>query len=136
MWGTGAPRGWKIVRQALPVGVAGLTDWRTLTITISPEYPAAYQRMAFVHECVHVERGPVLDRRWTAAEERAVEKETARRLIALDDLAEAMVESDCVGHLAETLHVDTDTLLVRLADLRPAERAHIQRRLASVLRAA
>ena len=49
------------------------------------------------------------------------------------DLGEALAESDLLGHVAETLHVDPDMLTVRLAHLHPAERAYLKRRLHDAL---
>lgn len=110
----------------------GETCWPASTVTIDPTYPPPAQRCTLAHELIHVERGPVLDEPvLTAREELAVEKETARRLIDVRDLGEAMAESDQLGHVAELLHVDPDTLTVRLTHLHPAERAYLKRRLAA-----
>ncbi len=99
-------------------------------ITVNPDYPETVQRCTLVHELVHVERGPVLDEPGLAGrEELAVRKIAARRLINIRELGEAMAESDQLAHVAELLHVDSDTLTVRLNHLHPAERAYLNNRL-------
>lgn len=126
------PPGWDVSWAFLPWPTTGLTSWRHHTITIDPICPPEMQRCTLAHELIHVERGPVLDEPTLAArEELAVEKETARRLIGVRELGEAMVESDRLGHVAELLGVDPDTLTVRLTHLHPVERAYLRQRLAA-----
>lgn len=104
--------------------------WPTMTITIDPRCPAASQRCTLEHERIHIERGPAPDDEvLTAREELAVEKAVARRLIDVRELGEALAESDNLGHVAELLRVDPDTLTVRLKHLHPAERAYLKQRL-------
>ena len=124
------PDGWTLKYQPLPGRTLGETVWPTKTITIDPRCPPASQRCTLVHEMLHVERGPLPDEITLAArEELAVEKATARRLIDTRELGEALAESDHLGYVAERLHVDPDTLTVRLRHLHPAERAYLRRRL-------
>ena len=124
------PEGWTLEYQPLPGRTLGTTTWASRTITIDPRIPAAAARCTLCHELVHVERGPVPSEAvLRAREELAVEKESARRLISIRALGEAMAESTHLGHVAETLHVDPDTLTVRLRHLHPAERAYLKHRL-------
>ena len=127
------PEGWTLRRRPLPGTQLGETHWPSMTITVDPRIPAAAQRCTLAHEIVHVERGqvpaePVL----AAREELAVERETARRLIGIRPLGEAMAESDHLGHVAELLDVDPDTLACRLRWLHPSERHYLRRRLAQL----
>lgn len=127
-----APDGWVLEFAPLSGRKLGEVCWSTKTITIDPRIPPAAQRCTLVHELVHVDRGPSPAPQFDAKEELAVERAAARRLIDIRDLAEAMAESESPGHIAELLEVDTDTLLIRLAYLHPAERAHLRRRLGRV----
>ncbi|MDR1078349.1 MAG: hypothetical protein LBL55_06780 [Propionibacteriaceae bacterium] len=86
---------WIVQHAPLPEGVWGETNWSTRTITIDSRLPAAAERSTRAHEFVHVSRGPVpADPALAAREELVVEKITARKLIDIHDLAEAIVESD------------------------------------------
>src|SRR6478735_535230 len=73
-------------------GRMGLWDERTRTIWLDAGLSSAERRCTLVHELVHAERGdvpcghPLLDRR----QERRVEREAARRLVALEALADAV----------------------------------------------
>ena len=125
------PEGWRLAHAHLPGAQVGDTCWPAQLVTIDPRTPPAVQRCTLAHEIVHIERGPSPGRPFDAAEELAVEKATARRLIDVRDLGEALAESEpgAICHVAELLHVDPDTLAVRLAHLHPAERAYLLRRL-------
>jgi hypothetical protein len=124
------PDGWRLQYRPLPGRLLGETVWPTMTITIDPRCPAASQRCTLQHELIHIERGPVpRDAVLAAREDLAVEKAAARRLIGVRGLGEALAESDHLGHVAELLHVDPDTLTVRLNHLHPAERAYLKNRL-------
>lgn len=128
----GIPEGWRLAWVDLPGRTVGETCWTTRTITIDPRIPAAARRCTLTHELVHVERGPIPAPAYQAREEVAVERETARRLIGLHDLAEALAESDQPGHVAELLDVDLDTLAARLSALDPDEHAYLCERLGVV----
>lgn len=123
------PEGWSVVRGVLPAGIAGATDWRTNTVYVDPRYRPVVQRCTLTHELVHVERGPSLAPQYDAPEELVVRKIAARRLIDIRELGEALAESDSLGHVSDVLHVDHDTLMIRLKYLHPAERAYLRRRL-------
>lgn len=136
-WGFPIPSEWQVVGTELPRDVVGLTSWPEQVIAISPDYPPAYQRMALMHELVHVERGPVLNEPALAAREEAVvERETARRLIDVEDLAECLREVSHLDgrrrrlHAAEVLHVDPETMNHRFTALTRRERTYLRARLA------
>lgn len=97
------------------------------TITLHPLLTQAERRSTLTHELVHLERGPVpahLEQR----EEAVVEAIAARRLLGLDDLADAIVWHDGVAHsgMADDLWVDRAILLARIRDLTDDERAYIE----------
>ncbi len=124
------PDGWTLNHASLPGRKLGETCWSTRRVTIDPKYPEVVQRCTLAHELVHVERGPVLNEPGLAGrEELAVRKITARRLIQIHDLGEALAESRELPCAAELLDVDVFTLRTRLAHLHPAEVHYLRRRL-------
>lgn len=97
------------------------------TITLHPLLTQAERRSTLAHELVHLERGqppPHL----AAREEQLVEEIAARRLVGLDDLADAIVWHDGQAHddMADDLWVDRAILVARIRALRPDERAYIE----------
>lgn len=83
-------------------------------------------RATVTHEGVHVERGPV-PKHLTDREERTVERETARRLIGIRELARALQESDDADTIAAWLEVPVWLVWSRLNALHPSERHFIRR---------
>jgi hypothetical protein len=55
----------------------------------------------------------------------------ARRLISLSELADALVWAWHTGEIAETLHVDEDTVCARILGLTAPEKDFIERRVAA-----
>ncbi len=86
----------------------------------------AERRVSLTHELIHRERGETCGS-VSAAEEEQVRRLTARRLISLERLADAMAWTTDTWELAETLWVDTDTVQARLEHLHPAEVHHLRR---------
>lgn len=90
----------------------------------------AQRRCTVSHEVIHAERGDTscgpgrLGRR----QERQVEHESARRLITIDDLVEALMWSQDERELADQLWVDVATIRVRLQSLTPEEHEEIVQR--------
>lgn len=95
------------------------------------------RRCVLAHELVHAEhddpncatQGPdgVRIARWI---ERRAERTAARRLIDLDELAEAIAWAPlCPEQVADQLDVTTDVLLVRLRQLTAREKDYIESRL-------
>lgn len=107
----------------------GETDFEANTISLRRGMTWAERRTTVLHECLHVERGPVLlsmaDR-----EELRVEKETARLLLPdLHTIGDALVWARDLAEAAEELGVDEHLLEVRLNHLHPAERGWLKQRL-------
>lgn len=96
------------------------------TIILHPLLTQAERRSTLAHELVHLERGPAPPH-LAAREELIVEEIAARRLVDLDDLADAIAWHDGHAHdgMAEDLWVDRAILLARIRALNDEERAHI-----------
>lgn len=110
----------------LPPGRLGDTDGCN-RIRLAPDLLQTERRCTLTHELIHLERGDV---DCTVADEQRVRRETARRLITLPRLADALLWA---GHnleeAADELWVDQDTLAARLEHLHPSERGYLLRRL-------
>ena len=123
------PDGWQLAWRPLPGHQLGEVSWPSQTITIDPRIPAIAKRCTLTHEAIHIERGPSPAMAYDDAEELAVQKATARRLVDVRDLGEALAERPCVLHAADVLEVTPSVLETRLRWLHPAERAYLIRRL-------
>lgn len=89
----------------------------------------AQRRSTVLHECLHVERGPVLST-LAAREELRVERETARLLLPdISDIGDALVWARDLAEAADDLWVDPQLLRCRLENLHPAERHYLHHRL-------
>lgn len=120
--GAGLPEGWRIDWQVMPV--RGWCDWESLRIVLHPGLTSSELRCVLAHEIVHAERGPFPE--WARArEERIVDAEAARRLINLDDLADALAWAAHPGEVAELLDVDHHALRARIEGLTQQERAEL-----------
>lgn len=97
------------------------------TITLHPLLTQAERRSTLAHELVHLERGPAPTHH-QAREELVVEEIAARRLVDLDELADAIVWHDGHAHdeMADDLWVDRAMLLARIRSLDVGERAYIE----------
>lgn len=121
---------WTLFFAALPEGVLGFTCWRTRSVTLCRGMSQAQRRSTIAHELEHIRTGPAHpDQVLQAKDELAADKASARRLVDLRALGEAMAWSEDVDEIADELWVDRETVLTRLAHLHPAERAYLQRRL-------
>lgn len=89
------------------------------------------KRCALAHELAHRERGDraCADGRAARRQELAADQWAARWLIGIEPLAEALRWTSCEVEAAAELWVTLHLLRVRLADLEPAERRHLRRRL-------
>lgn len=117
--------GWRIDWAFVPG--RGRCIWDEQRIIIEPGLPWRLERSVLSHEAVHAERGPYP--RWLyRREEEEVSRESARRLIPIRALAEALAWSLHADVVAEELDVDVPTLMARIRGLHPAERAFILRR--------
>lgn len=124
---------WIVRQERLPGTLLGDISFPDHTIRIDVDLPPAVRRSTLAHELVHARRGPLPANPVLAArEEHAVDKAAARWLINLDDLGEALAESDDLYQVAELLDVDPDTLRTRLEHLHPSEKAFLRRRLQKI----
>lgn len=111
--------------RELPATVWGLQAGNR--IWLCRKLNQARRRCTLTHEIIHLERGPVpTDPAALAREERAVAALSARRLIPLPDLAEALRWTRDPHELAEHLWVDVPTLQDRMAHLDPVEVAQLE----------
>lgn len=123
------PEGWQLVRARLAPGQLGETHWPSRTITLTLGLPYAAKRCTLLHECIHVERGPSPAKAYDDREEAVVQRITARRLIDLRALAEALAESCDRLHVADLLEVTPAVLDTRLRCLHPSEVHYLRERL-------
>jgi len=86
-------------------------------------------RSTLAHELVHAERGDVglSEAALNARQELLVEREAARRLISLQELADAVRWTCHPGEVADLLRVDLGTLRARLECLTDDERLALDR---------
>ena len=113
----------------LPSGYRGLLT--RAGIYLDCRLSQAGRRCTLGHEIVHLERGPVPDHpHFATLEEHAVNVITARRLIRLNHLVDALTWTQHPNELAEELWVDTDTVTTRMQHLTTRERAYIESELA------
>lgn len=103
----------------------GWWDGETRTLALHKRQSQRQMRCTLAHELEHAKRGdvcsavmsPVLATR----QEIAASVRAARRLIPLDTLVAALLWSQDERELAEELHVDEDTMRIRLLTLTPEE---------------
>ena len=105
---------------ALPGGALGITRWSDRTIWLMPNLTQVQRRCVLEHERQHILRGPAGQ---GDDEERAVEISTARALITLDDLVDAVRWSTHLREVADHCWVTLDVLSCRVRHMHPAERA-------------
>ncbi|GAA2180977.1 hypothetical protein GCM10009785_14000 [Brooklawnia cerclae] len=121
---------WTLRWAPLPGDLRGYTDWDARCVVLDDHLLQVERRVTICHETVHIERGPIpSDPVLVAREESAVEQETARRLIDVHDLGEALAWAHSLDEAADELWVDGDTLRVRLEHLDPVELDYLHHRL-------
>lgn len=113
-------------RWRLPDGQYGAYDEAGKTIYLCRSLTQRERRGTLTHELLHVRRGQPAGDQWLIdKEERTVDELSARLLIDLDALIDAL--SWCQGRAglecADELWTDVDTLATRLASLTDEERA-------------
>ena len=123
-----AHEGWRLVRH--DGGERGVTLFAERKVSLRRGLTQVQRRCTILHECLHVERGPVLNG-MLEAEELRVRRETARLLmpdirVVGDSLAWAQSNEEA----AHELWVTPDCLADRLGALHPVERHWLRRRLA------
>lgn len=105
-------------------------------IVIDDRLDRVQRRCALEHELQHAEAGDCRitgtpdAARLTARRERETDARAARRLIDVDELADALAWALCVEELAEVLDVDVRTARARVLALTEAEKREIAARLA------
>lgn len=121
----------EVVYTRLPAGLGGLYDHPTRTIFIDDRLNCGARRATEEHERVHAERGDSRceDPWFNTKQENLVENETARRLIPVEELAEALVWCRDDHELAEYLEVDRKLILARRKILTEIEIAYINERI-------
>lgn len=109
----------------LPGRLRGFCDHDARTIWISKRLRQRERNKVLQHELIHMDRGPVFACH-QFDEERAVERETARSLIPLDALCDALRWSRDLYDIADVLHVPAYLIKVRWESMKhPAERAAV-----------
>ncbi|MFH5231933.1 hypothetical protein [Antrihabitans spumae] len=128
---------WRHLRDRYPhvavaypdrVDLGCLGGWTVDGIDIDCTSNQAERRCTLTHEIVHAERGPVPDDPYLGPkEERIVERITARRLIELDALIDALAwnRHRVDAETAVELWVDLPTLRTRVQNLTDDERRYI-----------
>lgn len=115
-------------KHKLPTGHRGILTHHG--IYLDCRLGQAGRRCTLTHEIVHLERGPVPDHpHYAAIEEHLVNVISARRLITLPPLIDALVWTQHPHELAEELWTDYDTVTTRVQHLTHEEHAHITREL-------
>ena len=106
--------------------------WHEDGLEICSTLSQAERRCTLTHEIVHLERGPVSeDAHYAQREEKIVDCITARRLISLEQLIDALVWNRHRINVdtAEELWVDVPTLLNRVQNLTKGEKKYINEEL-------
>lgn len=120
---------WELVwTHDLPDGELGLTSHSERRIYLAHGQDQVERRCTIDHEVEHARRGEV-PAHLQAREERLIDEISARRLIPLECLADAMLWSDDEHQIADELWVDTDTLRARMFSLTSDETAALNARL-------
>lgn len=120
---------WLIAWAHLPGEVMGLTHHEARVIVLDRRLTQAERRCTLAHELQHVEHGPAPDDPvLIARDELRVDRATARRMIPIHALGDALSWSTRDVEVADELWVDVPTLQARLRSLHPSERAYLLRR--------
>lgn len=111
----------------------GYYDPDTHVIWLDARLSQAEMRSTLAHEALHAARGdePCVSPWHEAKQERLVDGLAARRLIALDALADALAWAENEWEVAEVLWVDVATVRTRIDGLDAGEREHIEERIAA-----
>jgi hypothetical protein len=110
-------------------GDPGVTDFVDATVSLRRGMTQAQRRTTVLHECLHVERGPV-PVTLAGREELRVEKETSRLLLPdLEAVATVLEWAHDLHEAAAELWVDEQALRVRLEHLTASERRWLADRL-------
>jgi antirestriction protein ArdC len=112
---------------ALPEGLLGEYDADLHLVRLDPRQPSWQYRSTLAHEAAHARHGHRLtgDLRLDAGMERQAEREAACRLIALDDLMDAVAWCESLSEVAYELHVDPALVVARVECLAPEDQEQI-----------
>lgn len=119
---------WDVVFSPLPPGLIGATDTTARRIHLDSRMLQAQRRCTLDHELVHAEAGDLGCQ--GPKREAWIAQASARRLITLERLLDAVRWALSVEELADELFVDVDTLRCRLEHLHPSEVAAVRRAIA------
>lgn len=115
-----------VIFAPLPGNLRGFCDHASLTIWLRAGMRQRQRRATLWHELEHLRRGPVFAH-WREREEREIEEATARALIPLPTLLDALRWTRDAHELADELNVPVGLIATRVATIRqPAERAAIE----------
>lgn len=104
----------------------GATDGHS-TVWLDDQQLQVERRCTLAHELAHIDLGHTSG--CSDRDEIQASRLAARRLIRLDQLADALVWSQHLDVVAEALWVDVPTLRARLDHLHPAERHYLRQRI-------
>lgn len=120
--------GYTLVRH--DEGVPGFTDFETREVSLRVDLTWAERRSTILHECLHVERGPVPNGLYDKEETRVRKLAAVILLPCVIEIGDALVWGQ--GHVepaAAELDVDLGTLTDRLRHCTTAERDYLLERL-------
>lgn len=117
-----------ICTERLPDGMRACYYPAIDTVVLDDRLTAAEKRCSLMHELVHraLEDDPDLPDHLDALQERRCRAETARLLIDVFDLGDAMQWSTDPHEISDHLVVDLETLQDRLDHLTPDEGAYLR----------
>lgn len=109
----------------------GACEWSTKTIYLNVRSTAVQTLCTLTHELLHLRRGPLMctSSRLLAREEAAIAAHSARLLVPMVSLLDALRWTPHLVEQAEFLGVDTDTVRARFGDLSSEELAAIRAQL-------
>ncbi len=120
---------WHLFWEKLPDGVLGLTDHRRKHVVLDKRQLQCQRRVTLAHELIHIRNGH--DGHCNENVERAIERQVARDLIPIEQLADAACWAHTLRELSDELWVDDALVVTRIDALHPAERAYLARRVAA-----
>lgn len=118
--------GWNLTFTDLD-GTMGYCDTDARTIVINTQLTARQRRSTIVHEIIHALRGDTDD---NPEAEAIVARDTARELVPLVALVNALARSSNISDLLDSLDVDHGVLRTRIRNLTDDEASAIRRVLA------
>lgn len=118
--------GWSVLLTDLDDDTMGYADPDNRMIYLSKQLTDRQRRSTLVHEIIHALRGDTDDDPETEA---AVAQETARELVPLVALVNALSRTSNMADLLDTLDVDHGVLRTRVRNLTDGEAAQVRRAL-------